>query len=103
MSQYLAFMATNPHLELPPERAIAVAVGFSQGPIMTANSSARSHAYKLFPLIGGHKAVENLVDLVPRLQLLHVVESALDVGIGREVAADQIPDRHHSGAEIVGN
>lgn len=67
MSQYLAFRATNPHLELPPECAIAVTVDFSQGPIMTANTSARSHAYKLLPLIGGHKAVENLVDVVPRL------------------------------------
>jgi predicted phage terminase large subunit-like protein len=33
MSQYLAFMATNPHLEPPPERALAVAIGFSRGPI----------------------------------------------------------------------
>jgi hypothetical protein len=26
---------------------------------------ARSHAYELLPLIGGHEAIENLVDLVP--------------------------------------
>jgi hypothetical protein len=39
MTQYLTFMATNPHLELPPKRAIAVAAGFSQGPITTSNRS----------------------------------------------------------------
>jgi hypothetical protein len=48
--------------------------------------------YKLLPLVSGHEAVKNLVDPVPRLQLLHIAEPALDVGIGREVATDQLPD-----------
>ena len=39
MSQYLTFMATNPRLELPPQRAFAVAAGYSHGPIMTSNRS----------------------------------------------------------------
>jgi hypothetical protein len=64
---------------------------------------ACSHTYKVLTLIGGHEAVENLVDLVPRFQLLHVVEPAFDIGIGREVATDQLSDRHDCGAEIVGN
>src|SRR5215469_1807979 len=61
------------------------------------------HAHKVLPLIRSHKAVENLVDLVPRFQPFHAVEPTLDIGIGREIAADQFSNRHDSRAEIVGN
>jgi predicted phage terminase large subunit-like protein len=40
MSQYLAFMATNPRLKSPPERALGVAIGFSRGPITPSDISA---------------------------------------------------------------
>jgi hypothetical protein len=72
-------------------------------PVILKKCHACSHTYKVLTLIGGHEAVENLVDLVPRFQLLHVVEPAFDIGIGREVATDQLSDRHDCGAEIVGN
>src|SRR5271155_2992495 len=49
------------------------------------------------------EAIEHLVDLGPARQLLHVVEPALDIWIGREVAADDFAQRHQSGAEIVGD
>ena len=39
----------------------------------------------------------------PARQLLHVVEPALDIRIGREVAANDFAERHQSGAEIVGD
>ena len=47
------------------------------------------------------EAVEHLVHLRPALELLHVVEPARDVRIGRHVAADQLAERHEAGAEIV--
>jgi hypothetical protein len=37
----------------------------SSGRPQDNDTLARSHAYKLLPLIGGHEAIENLVDLVP--------------------------------------
>src|SRR5579862_3488665 len=64
---------------------------------------ARSRSYKRLALIGSHEAIEHLVDLVPRLQLLNVVEPPLNVGVGGQVAIDQFSDRHEAGAEIVGN
>ena len=40
MSQYLTFMASNPHLELPPKRVIGVGIGFSRGPLLASESPA---------------------------------------------------------------
>ncbi len=47
------------------------------------------------------EAVERLVDLRPTVQLLHVAEPALDIGIGGEVAADDLAQGQDAGAEIV--
>src|SRR5262245_34044347 len=49
------------------------------------------------------QAVEHLVDLRPALQLLYVVEPALDVRILAEVAADDLAQRHQACPEIVGD
>jgi predicted phage terminase large subunit-like protein len=43
MTQYLAFMATKPSLELPPERGIAVGVGFSRGALGVPDAQTRGN------------------------------------------------------------
>src|SRR5690349_7654370 len=49
------------------------------------------------------EAIEHFVDLGPARQLLHVVEPALHVGIGRKITADDLAQRHQRSAEIVGD
>src|SRR5580700_9109409 len=49
------------------------------------------------------QTVEHFVDRSPAGQLLHVVEPPLDIGIGRQVAADNGAERYERGAEIVGD
>jgi len=43
MSQYLSFMATNPHLKSPPERAIGYGIGFSRGPLLASDGPAAAN------------------------------------------------------------
>src|ERR1700692_1987239 len=49
------------------------------------------------------EAIENLIDLGPARQFLYIVEPALDVRIGREVAADDLAERDQRSTEIVGD
>src|SRR6266511_2885133 len=61
----------------------------------------RSDPHEVLRLDGLTQAVEVLVDLVPARQLLHVGEPAPYIGIGREIAADELAERDDPGAEIV--
>src|SRR5215470_9411445 len=49
------------------------------------------------------QSVEFAVDAVPARQLLHIGEPALDVGIGRKIATDELAERDDAGPEIVGD
>src|SRR6202035_1865396 len=88
---------------LPPNQRSVFAVTMAPATAQATAGDARSGAHELLALIGSHEAAEHLIDLVPRLQLLHIAEPALDVGVSGEIAIDQFADRHDGGAEIVGD
>src|SRR5689334_7174173 len=54
-------------------------------------------------LVGGDKAIEHFVDLVPGFELLHGIEPARNVGVDGEVTADQLANRDQGGPEIIGD
>ena len=69
-------------------------------------STSPEHALQRHELLALHRlaqAVERLVDAAPARQLLHRVEPAPHVRVGRVVDADQLADRDDAGAEVVGD
>src|SRR5262249_42541630 len=64
-------------------------------------ASHRSYPPEVLRLAHLAQAVEFLIDARPTRQLLHVGEPALNVRIGREVTADELPQCHDAATEIV--
>src|SRR6185295_508864 len=82
---------------------VAAAIGVVMKTFDHLNNTPSLQGFELLRLDHVGETVEHLVDLRPALQLLHVAEPALDVGIVAEVHADDLAERDEARAEIVGD